>query len=106
MKILCIGDSFVTCDTFRAGLVPLLANHMVRVCLLDEEASFEPGSPSERSLRESAGTPRGVIGHLENDEVLLVHAAPVTDAVIDTSPRLKLIGVARGGPVNVDIEAA
>jgi D-3-phosphoglycerate dehydrogenase len=38
-------------------------------------------------------------------EVLVVQGAPVTDAVLDASPELKLVCCARGGPVNVDVEA-
>jgi D-3-phosphoglycerate dehydrogenase len=43
---------------------------------------------------------------LDDEEILLVHGAPVTDAVLDASPKLKVVGVARGGPVNVDLSAA
>src|SRR5581483_12174414 len=38
-------------------------------------------------------------------EVLVVQGAPVTDAVLDASPSLRLVCCARGGPVNIDIEA-
>ena len=38
-------------------------------------------------------------------EVLVVHGAPVTDEVLDASAELRLVCCARGGPVNVDVEA-
>jgi D-3-phosphoglycerate dehydrogenase len=38
-------------------------------------------------------------------EVLVVQGAPVTDGILDASQELKLVGCARGGPVNVDVEA-
>jgi D-3-phosphoglycerate dehydrogenase len=38
-------------------------------------------------------------------EVLVVQGAPVTDAVLDAAPELRLVGCARGGPVNVDVDA-
>ena len=34
-----------------------------------------------------------------------MQGAPVTDAVLDASASLKLVACARGGPVNVDVEA-
>ena len=38
-------------------------------------------------------------------EALVVQGAPVTDAVLDASSELQIVGCARGGPVNVDVEA-
>ena len=38
-------------------------------------------------------------------EVLVVQGAPVTDAVLDASAELRLVCCARGGPVNVDVDA-
>jgi D-3-phosphoglycerate dehydrogenase len=38
-------------------------------------------------------------------EALVVQGAPVTDAVLEASPELRIIGCARGGPVNVDLVA-
>ncbi len=36
----------------------------------------------------------------------MVQGAPVTDEVLAANPQLRLICVARGGPVNVDVAAA
>jgi D-3-phosphoglycerate dehydrogenase len=38
-------------------------------------------------------------------EVLVVHGAPVCDSVLDASSELRLVCCARGGPVNIDVEA-
>jgi D-3-phosphoglycerate dehydrogenase len=78
----------------------------VRVIALDEEETFVPTTPSERHIREYAGAPRQLVAALSDEEVLVVHGAPVTDAVLDASPRLRLVCCARGGPVNVDAAAA
>jgi D-3-phosphoglycerate dehydrogenase len=38
-------------------------------------------------------------------EVLVVQGAPVTEEVLDAGPELRLVCCARGGPVNVDVDA-
>jgi D-3-phosphoglycerate dehydrogenase / 2-oxoglutarate reductase len=106
LKILAVGDSFVPTRLFETGLASLAAEHQIRFIQLDMDAPFVPMTPSERAIRECAGNPQQLVNALDGDEILLVHGAPVTDAVLDASPNLKLVGVARGGPVNVDLAAA
>jgi D-3-phosphoglycerate dehydrogenase / 2-oxoglutarate reductase len=106
MKILAVGDSFVPTHLFEIGLADLVPAHRVRFVQLDMFAPFVPATPSERAILEYAGNPRQLVDALHGEEVLLVHGAPVTDAVLDASPHLRIVGVARGGPVNVDIAAA
>jgi len=50
--------------------------------------------------------PEELIPHIRHVEILVVYEAPVNKKVIETARELKLIVCARGGPVNVDIEAA
>lgn len=106
MKILAVGDSFVPKRLFEIGLADLAAEHKIHYIQLDMDAPFIPVTPSESSLREYAGNPQQLVNALDDEEILLVHGAPVTDAVLDASPNLKVVGVARGGPVNVDLAAA
>lgn len=106
MKILAVGDSFVPTHLFETGLASLAAEHQIRFIQLDMDVPFVPMTPSERAIRECAGNPKQLVNALDGDEILFVHGAPVTDAVLDASPNLKLVGVARGGPVNVDLAAA
>ncbi len=106
MKILAVGDSFVPTRLFESGLAGLAVEHQIRFIQLDMDAPFVPTTPSERAIREYAGNPRQLVNALDDEEILLVHGAPVTDAVLDASPNLKVVGVARGGPVNVDLAAA
>ncbi len=67
---------------------------------------LNPATDSEKTIREYSGNPRQLAHELKDEEILVVHDAPVTDEVMDASPNLKLIGCARGGPVNVDVKAA
>lgn len=106
MKILAVGDSFVPRHLFEMGLKHLMNDHQVRFIELYMDATFTPATLSERSISEYAGNPRQLVDAVDGEDVLLVHGAPVTDAVMDASPNLKVVGVARGGPVNVDLVAA
>ena len=106
MKILAVGDSFVPTRLFEIGLAHLAAEHRVRFIQLDMDAPFIPTTPSERSIKEYAGNPQQLVDALDGEEILLMHAAPITDAVLDASPNLKVVGVARGGPVTIDLATA
>ncbi len=106
VKILAVGDSFVPTHMFEAGLKNLKAEQQIRCIQLDMDAPFVPATPSEHAIKEFAGNPQQLVDAINGEDILLVHGAPVTDAVLDASPRLKIVGVARGGPVNVDLAAA
>jgi D-3-phosphoglycerate dehydrogenase len=106
MKVLAVGDKFVPKEYFERALAEISDKYEIRYISLDESASFIPFTESEMKLREYAGSPDQLIRELKDEEVLLVHGAPVTDAVLEASPNLKIVGVARGGPVNVDVDFA
>jgi phosphoglycerate dehydrogenase-like enzyme len=106
VKILAVGDAFVPVRLFEIGLAGLVDEYTVRFIELDMDAPFVPSTPSERSIREYAGNPQQMVEALAGEDILLVHGAPVTDAVLDAAPGLKVVGVARGGPVNIDLAAA
>lgn len=105
MKILAVGDSYMPPRYFREAFSDLEAVHDVEYFQVDAERPFTPTSPSEMKLREFQGAPAELVGHMRGVEVLVVQGAPVTDAVLAASDVLRLVGCARGGPVNVDIDA-
>lgn len=106
MKILVVGDPYMPATVFERALAPLAAEHEFSFLQIDGGSGFQPQTPSERAIREYAGAPASVAGRLSDEEALVVHGAPVTDAVLGASPKLKLVCCARGGPVNVDLAAA
>ena len=106
MRIVVVGDSFCSSDTFRRAFGPLATEHEVRFGDVTDDPNWAPASASERGLTEFMGTPNQVISLLDGCDVLVVQGAPVTDAVLTASPALRLVGCARGGPVNVDLGAA
>jgi D-3-phosphoglycerate dehydrogenase len=106
MKILVVGDSYCPWRALGSSIDRLAEHHDVTCFDGVDEPAWRPTSPSEQKVREFLGSPSQVIDRLDGHEVLVVQGAPVTDAVMDASPALRLICVARGGPVNVDIAAA
>jgi D-3-phosphoglycerate dehydrogenase / 2-oxoglutarate reductase len=55
---------------------------------------------------EASGTEDRLIEALDGAEICLTQMAPLTRRVIEASPRLRLIGIGRGGPVNANLKAA
>ena len=58
------------------------------------------------NVKEAYGDPEFIKKMIKDAEVVLSGFAPMTASVMDSAPHLKVIGIARGGPVNVDVKAA
>jgi D-3-phosphoglycerate dehydrogenase / 2-oxoglutarate reductase len=105
MRILAVGDSYMPPRYFAEAFSELEAAHVVEYLKVDEMRRFVPSSPSELKVREYQGSPSEFVERMPGVETLVVHGAPVTDEVLDASAELRLVCCARGGPVNVDVEA-
>lgn len=105
MKILVLGDSYCSSDALRPAF-SALHGHEISFSDVVDEPGWRPSSASEKKLREFLGSPAQVASHVSGHDVLVVQAAPVTEAILADAPELKLICVARGGPVNIDLDAA
>lgn len=57
-------------------------------------------------LKECFGDPAQVIDFIGQAQIALVHLAPFPRWAFENLPNLQLLGVARGGPVSVDLAAA
>jgi D-3-phosphoglycerate dehydrogenase / 2-oxoglutarate reductase len=104
MKVLVAGDTFMPPRYFQQAFAALEAAHEIDYFQVDAARPFEPATPSEMKIDEYQGSPAEVVERMHGVEVLVVHGAPVTDAVLAASSALKLICCARGGPVNVDVD--
>jgi D-3-phosphoglycerate dehydrogenase len=105
MRILAVGDSYLPTAVFEQAFEDLAEEHDIDYVQLDETSELVPTTGSERRIREFAGSPDQLVEHMGGVEVLVVHGAPVTDEVL-AAHSLRLVCCARGGPVNVDLEAA
>ncbi len=106
LRILVVGDSFCPASALTEAFAGLAADHQVTFVDVVDEPAWTPRTASELRIRELQGTPEQLIAALDHHEVLVMQGAPVTDAVLDASPDLRLVCCVRGGPVNVDVAAA
>lgn len=110
MKILIVCDNGVEEQHFRVGFSKLEKDHEIKIVELDRRMSFVPSTESEKRIarkpNEFAGSPKQLIKEIGDSDILVVNYAPVTAEIMDADKNLKLIGVTRSGPVNVDIGAA
>lgn len=106
MKILIAGDHFMTPRLFEDAMRKWLEDeYVLQIATMEvdwPETPFEEG----RGIKEYVGIPEEIAERAADVEVLVTHVAPIDRQVIESAKRLRVIGVARGGPVNVDVEAA
>ncbi len=105
MIILAVGDSYMAARYFQDAFRGLEADHEVTYFDVDVNRPFKPSTASEAKLGEYQGSPAEVAERMSGVEILVVHGAPVTDAVLAASAGLRLVCCARGGPVNIDVDA-
>ncbi|WP_303709749.1 MULTISPECIES: NAD(P)-dependent oxidoreductase [Microbacterium] len=99
-RILVIGDSYMTAEVFtRAFRERGIETDAVTMTIA--EPTWDTAA-----IREFEGDPAEVARLAAGYDVVAFHAAPVTAEVIAALPDLRLLGCARGGPVNVDLDAA
>lgn len=109
MKVVCSGDQFISADLLAAAVhraVQARSADPVEIVRLDAEWPTEPFRTVD-GVRESAGDPAALADVVLGADALVTHLAPVTEKVLEAGAgSLRVVGVTRGGPVNVDVEAA
>lgn len=102
-KLLAIGDHFILSSLMRDSLGELAQQFEIT-----EAATPFPLEPFHNiaEVREASGSEEQMITALQGVSICIAHHAPLTRRVIENSPDLDLFIVCRGGPVNVNLEAA
>jgi D-3-phosphoglycerate dehydrogenase / 2-oxoglutarate reductase len=106
MKITVVYDAYIPEEYFRKAFASLSKQHEVRFVKLDELRRDTPETDSEKAIREYSGSAKELAGLMKDEDVLVVHVAPVTEEVLQASANLKAVFCARGGPVNIDVASA
>lgn len=104
--ILIIGDLFVTHQLFRKALKSHLARIQdVRYKTIETSWPDDPLKDVEE-VHEGVGDVDAMIREARDADIIVTDYGVVTRRMIVSAPKLKLIAVARGGPVSVNVKAA
>ena len=103
-RVLCAGDLFITEQALAEAARDALGAD-IAVAGHRSQWPDVPFGPVD-GVREAAGDPAEIATLAADAEVILTHLAPITSAVLAGARGLKVVGVTRGGPVNVDLAAA
>jgi D-3-phosphoglycerate dehydrogenase len=109
-SIAVIGDRFMLPSIFVEKINAACGNG-IDVRTLEQPWPDEPmehgyaGSKLD-GLKEFMGDPDEVVSFIGDAALLVTHLAPVSRAMLERLPNLKFIAVSRGGPVNIDMQAA
>ncbi|WP_315813957.1 NAD(P)-dependent oxidoreductase, partial [Bradyrhizobium sp. SZCCHNR1019] len=109
-SIAIIGDRFMLPSVF-AERITAICGDGVDIRMLEQPWPDEPmehgyaGSKLD-GLKEFMGDPDELAEFIGEAPLLVTHLAPISRAMLQRLPRLKFIAVSRGGPVNVDMQAA
>jgi D-3-phosphoglycerate dehydrogenase len=111
MRTLIVGDHFIGPDVFREAIEQELGGDFgpVRHVMwagADMEEQHEQQQIMEKSGPEAVATPDAIVAALGDAEILVVHFAPVPQAVFEAAPDLKAVVVGRTGVENVNLEEA
>ena len=104
-KILCAGDFFVLPELFENAIRERMPLQTIEFTQIKTQWPMEPFRDID-GISEGSGSVIELIEELHGVEIAATHLAPFTSEVFKNSPDLKMVGVCRGGPVNIDLNAA
>lgn len=105
-----IGDHFMLPEVFEEKLVGACGD---RLSIRTRKDNW-PDEPMEHGyavagmdgLKEYFGTADDVVDFIGEAEILVTQLAPMSRGMLERLPKLRMIAVSRGGPVNIDMAAA
>ena len=105
-----IGDRFMLPRLFEEALREICGEALT-IRSLEQPWPDEPmehgyAKAGMDGLKEYMGEPDEIVAFIGDAPILVTHLAPLSAAMMDRLPLLKLVAVSRGGPVNIDVAAA
>jgi len=113
-KIAIIGDRFMLPEVFQREIeavngigldIRSMANDWPDEPVEHGYAPGHTGANGMEGLKEYIGDADEICEFIDDAEILVTHLAPLSEAMLQKLPDLKLVAVSRGGPVNVDMQA-
>lgn len=105
-----IGDLFMLPEAFETALKDACGDQVQIKTRKDNwpDEPMEHGYAVEGmdGLKEYFGTADDVVEFVGDAEILVTQLAPMSRSMFERLPTLKMIAVSRGGPVNIDMQAA
>ncbi|MER9840945.1 2-hydroxyacid dehydrogenase [Mesorhizobium australicum] len=109
-KIAIIGDNFMLPEVFRAKVEKVAGGDLdirtLQTAWPDEPMEFGNAALGLDKVKEYFGQPDEVVDFIGDAEILVTQLAPLSEGMMRRLPGLKLVAVSRGGPINIDMEAA
>ncbi len=105
-----VGDNFMLPERFAASITAACGDR-VRLRSLtmpwpDQPMEHGYAKAGMDGLREYQGDPDEIVAFVGDAEILVTQLAPLSGPMMDRLPKLRLVAVSRGGPVNIDMQAA
>ncbi|WP_152045839.1 2-hydroxyacid dehydrogenase [Aureimonas psammosilenae] len=100
-----IGDHFMLPQMFREA-IDEACDQPPPMVLHTLDWPDRPMEFGMAGLREYQGSEEDTLELIGDADILVTHLAPLSRAMLEKLPKLKFIAVSRGGPVNIDMEAA
>lgn len=106
MHISVLNDLFVTREILQGAFEKAFENSGLTFEYNYLEDTW-PATPVMQTdeVREFVGDEDLTAEAVKDAEIILTHTAPITRKVLASAPKLKVLGVARGGPVNINWDA-
>jgi D-3-phosphoglycerate dehydrogenase len=109
IEVAVVGDRFMRPQAFVEALSRLdgaeFAFRTMELPWPDEPMEHGYAKAGLAGLKEYQGDPDVIADFVGDARILVNHLAPVTGPMLERLPRLELIAVSRGGPVNLDMAA-
>jgi D-3-phosphoglycerate dehydrogenase len=109
-EVAIIGDYFMLPEVFEAKLREvcgdLISTRLRKDNWPDEPMEHGYAVAGMEGLKEYFGGADDIVEFIGEAEILVTHLAPMSAAMFARLPKLKMIAVSRGGPVNIDMKAA
>lgn len=109
-KVVVVGDGLVSADVLEEAAFELAIEQPIEVkkykwySELNKEQFQEKIKIIEQNGPENVAIPEGILTDLADADYLLVHIAPISKAMLEAAPNLKLIGTCRGGLEHIALE--